>query len=296
MDANIQKYQAFVETVRTGSFTRAARSLSYTQSGVSRMIADLERDWGMTLLERSRAGVTLTSEGRAVLPFVEGVCDDYRRLESQIDDLNGLAAGSIRIGTFSSVATHILPKVIGRFQKDYPAIEYELLMGDYTEIDGWVASGRVDFGFLPRAPRYSGLAERVIERDELMAVLPVGHRLAGEASVPVSALCEEPFIVLERGQDDEITPIFERAGLSPNARFSTWDDYAIMSMVESGLGIAILPSLILTRNPYHIVTRPLEPRAIRTVNVVFRRQEELPLATKRFLSYLDFRNEPTVQD
>ena len=117
MDANIQKYQAFVETVRTGSFTRAARSLSYTQSGVSRMIADLERDWGMTLLERSRAGVTLTSEGRAVLPFVEGVCDDYRRLESQIDDLNGLAAGSIRIGTFSSVATHILPKVIGRFQK-----------------------------------------------------------------------------------------------------------------------------------------------------------------------------------
>ena len=179
MDANIQKYQAFVETVRTGSFTRAARSLSYTQSGVSRMIADLERDWGMTLLERSRAGVTLTSEGRAVLPFVEGVCGDYRRLESQIDDLNGLAAGSIRIGTFSSVATLILPKVIGRFQKDYPAIEYELLMGDYTEIDGWVASGRVDFGFLPRVPRYSGLAERVVERDELMAVLPVGHRLAG---------------------------------------------------------------------------------------------------------------------
>ena len=187
MDANIQKYQAFVETVRTGSFTRAARSLSYTQSGVSRMIADLERDWGMTLLERSRAGVTLTSEGRAVLPFVEGVCGDYRRLESQIDDLNGLAAGSIRIGTFSSVATHILPKVIGRFQKDYPAIEYELLMGDYTEIDGWVASGRVDFGFLPRAPRYSGLAERVVERDELMAVLPVGHRLARSRSSCSSA-------------------------------------------------------------------------------------------------------------
>ena len=67
MDANIQKYQAFVETMQTGSFTRAARSLSYTQSGVSRMIADLERDWGMTLLERSRAGVTITSEGRAVL-------------------------------------------------------------------------------------------------------------------------------------------------------------------------------------------------------------------------------------
>lgn len=285
MDANIQKYQAFVETVRTGSFTRAARSLSYTQSGVSRMIADLERDWGMTLLERSRAGVTLTSEGRAVLPFVEGVCDDYRRLESQIDDLNGLAAGSIRMGTFSSVATHILPKVIGRFQKDYPAIEYELLMGDYTEIDGWVASGRVDFGFLPRAPRYSGLAERVVERDELMAVLPVGHRLAGEASVPVSALCEEPFIVLERGQDDEITPIFERAGLSPNARFSTWDDYAIMSMVESGLGLSILPALILRRNPYAIVTKPLEPATYRDIRVVCR-EGALPRAARRFLEYL----------
>jgi DNA-binding transcriptional LysR family regulator len=183
------------------------------------------------------------------------------------------------------VATHILPKVIGRFQKDYPAIEYELLMGDYTEIDGWVASGRVDFGFLPRAPRYSGLAERVVERDELMAVLPVGHRLAGEASVPVSALCEEPFIVLERGQDDEITPIFERAGLSPNARFSTWDDYAIMSMVESGLGLSILPALILRRNPYAIVAKPLDPATYRDIRVVYR-EGALPRAARRFLEYL----------
>ena len=157
-------------------------------------------------------------------------------------------------------------------------------MGDYTEIDGWVASGCVDFGFLPRAPRYSGLAERVVERDELMAVLPVGHRLAGEASVPVSALCEEPFIVLERGQDDEITPIFERAGLSPNARFSTWDDYAIMSMVESGLGSG--PAGAWCREkPYAIVTKPLEPATYRDIRVVCR-EGALPRAARRFLEYL----------
>ncbi|MCI6547521.1 MAG: LysR family transcriptional regulator substrate-binding protein, partial [Coriobacteriaceae bacterium] len=134
-------------------------------------------------------------------------------------------------------------------------------------------------------PRYPGLAERMVERDELMAVLPAGHRLAGEASVPVSALCEEPFIVLERGQDDEITPIFDRAGLSPNARFSTWDDYAIMSMVESGLGLSILPALILRRNPYAIVAKPLEPATYRDIRVVYR-EGALPRAARRFLEYL----------
>ncbi len=296
MEASIQKYQAFLETVRQGSFTAAAQKLDYSQSGVSRMVADLERAWGVTLLERGRGGIHLTADGEQLLPMIQSVCEGDRRLQMQVDDLLGLSSGIIRIGVFSSVATHWLPRVIKHFQEDYPAIEYELLVGVYDEIRRWCEEGRVDLGFLPSTVRSDILETHQVQNDEYLVVLPEGHPLAERESLPVTSLCDEPFILLEKSGDHSVSSLFKAAGVTPQVRFKTIDDYAIMSMVESGLGIAILPSLILTRNPYHIVTRPLEPRAIRTVNVVFRRQEELPLATKRFLSYLDFRNEPTVQD
>ncbi len=272
MDANILKYQAFVEAVRAGTITRAARNLSYSQSGISRMIADLEQEWGITLLERGRKGVVLTSDGAAILPMAEAICEDYRRLLARVDEVAGVVSGSIVIGTFSSVATHVLPLAIQRFQEKHPNIGYELRMGDYSEIEAWVADGRVDFGFLPYPPQVAraDLAREVVLQDELLAVVPEGHRLAAAKSVTLADLCEEPFILLEHGNDNEVSPLFERAGLNPHARFSTWDDYAIMSMVESGLGLAILPELICRRCNYRVVTRPLRPRVRRDIAAVYR--------------------------
>ena len=77
MDMNIQKYMAFIKTVEYGSFTKAAEILNYSQSGISRMIGDLENEWKVILLERGRAGVKLTSDGLKLLPFVKNVCNEY---------------------------------------------------------------------------------------------------------------------------------------------------------------------------------------------------------------------------
>ncbi len=104
------------------------------------MINDLEKEWKILLLERSRSGVRLTSDGLALLPYAKSVCAEYEKLQTQIDEINGLQSGIIRIGTFSSVATHWLPNIIKRFQTDYPNIDYELLLGDYTEIENWIFS------------------------------------------------------------------------------------------------------------------------------------------------------------
>ena len=148
MDMNIQKYMAFVKTVEYGSFTKAAEILNYSQSGISRMINDLEKEWKVVLLERGKSGVKLTSDGMKLLPYAKNVCMEYEKLQMEVDELNGLQSGLIRIGTFSSVATHWLPNIIKEFQKTYPGIDYELLLGDYTEIEEWISEGRVDCGFL----------------------------------------------------------------------------------------------------------------------------------------------------
>lgn len=252
------------------------------------MINDLEKEWKVSLLERGRTGERLTSEGMKLLPFIKSVCDEYEALQSQVDDLNGLQSGLIRIGTFSSVATYCLPNIIRKFQKDYPNIDYELLLGDYTEIEDWILEGRVDLGFLP-LPAHPDLETVFLEQDKLLVILPEKHRLAGYDKFPASALCEDPFMLLEKGAKAEVSEIFERCSLKPNVHFTTWDDYAIMSRVESGLGISILPQLILKRIPYRIVQKELDIPAFRNIGLAFRNRNRTSLAVKKFLEYLPYR-------
>lgn len=288
MDMNIQKYMAFVKTVEYGSFTKAAEILNYSQSGISRMINDLEKEWNIVLLERGKFGVKLTSDGMKLLPHAKNVCMEYEKLQMEVDELNGLQSGLIRIGTFSSVATHWLPNIIKAFQKAYPNIDYELLLGDYTEIEEWISKGRVDCGFL-RLPTCSDFETIFLEQDRLLAVLPENHALAQLERIPVAALCKEPFMLLEKGAKAEISEIFERCNLTLNVHFTTWDDYAIMSMVEHGLGVSILPELILKRIPYHVVTRELDIPAYRKIGIALRNRKTSSLAVKRFLEYLQYR-------
>ena len=290
MDLNILKYRAFVKTVEYGSFTKAAEILNYSQSGISRMIHDLEKEWKITLLERNRAGVKLTSDGYRLLPYAKSLCEEYQKLQMQVDDLHNVQSGIIRIGTFSSVATHWLPNIIKAFQKDYPGIDYELLLGDYSEIEEWIAQGRVDCGFL-RLPTNPDFETIHLERDQLMAILPEDHPLAKCDRVPIAALCQEPFMLLEKGAKAEVTEVFERNHLTPRVHFTTWDDYAIMSMVESGLGLSILPQLILKRIPYHIVATELDVPAYRDIALALRDRKTASLAVKRFLDYLEYRRQ-----
>lgn len=285
---SIQKYMAFVKTVECGSFTKAAELLNYSQSGISRMIHDLEKEWNVVLLERSKSGVRLTSSGQKLLPHAENVCREYEKLQSEVDELKGLKSGLIRIGTFSSVATHWLPNIIREFQKDYPNIDYELLLGDYTEIEESIQEGRVDCGFL-RLPTKTELDTVFLEQDRLLVVLPEGHPLAELEKIPVSELCGEPFMLLEKGAKAEVSEIFERSNLTPTVHFTTWDDYAIMAMVEGGLGISVLPELILNRIPYKIITRELEIPAYRNIGLAMRNRKSAALAVQRFLEYLQYR-------
>lgn len=288
MELNIAKYMAFVAAVEYGSFTKAAEMLSYTQSAVSRMINDLETEWKVSVLERSKTGVKLTSDGLKLFPYVKSVCDKYRNLQMQIDELNGLQSGIIRIGTFSSVATHWLPNIIKAFQKDYPNIDYELLLGDYTEIETWILDGRVDCGFL-RLPTHPEFETIFLEQDRLLAVLPESHYLTNKEKVSVADLCNEPFMLLEKGAKAEISEIFEKSGLAPKTHFTTWDDYAVMSMIESGLGISILPELILKRIPYKIITKELDIPAYRNIGLAIRDKKTISLAVKKFIEYLQYR-------
>lgn len=103
-----------------------------------------------------------------------------------------LQTGMIRIGAFSSVATHWLPAMIHAFHEDYPNIQYEVLIGDYAEIETWIQEGRVDCGFV-HLPTHTRLETTLLEQDLLVAVLPPNHPLTAQATISVADLAQDPF-------------------------------------------------------------------------------------------------------
>ena len=288
MDSNLQKYQAFVKTVETGSFTHAALLLNYAQSSVSKMIADLEAEWGCTLLERSRSGVQLTACGEQILPYARALVEDYQKLSGFVDEMNGVQTGTVHIGTFASVAIHWLPNIVAAFQRDYPNIEYELLLGDYDEVERWLEEGRIECGFL-RLPTRPAFAALSLKQDEYKVVLPKGHPLAKCAAIDPRALDGQPFLLLEHGGKTEVSDLLARFGVHPNVRFTTWEDYAILSMVEKGLGVGVLPQMILQRIPYEVEVRPLTTSYYREIGLAMKDPARLSPAAKKFLEYLPLR-------
>lgn len=282
MDGNIQKYQALVETVECGSITKAAEKLHYSQSGVSRMIQDLETEWSVTLLERTKGGVRLTSDGLKLLPFAQRICAEFAQLRRQVDELSGLRSGLVRIASFSDAAACWMPEWVGRFRKAYPNIDFELLVGEQSEIEGWLLSGRVDLGILD-LPTLPELETFFLEQDALYAVLPESHPQSGDEVYPVADFCDERFLLLEKENRAEAGEIFERCGLKPQICFTTWDDQVILRMAEQGLGVSILPGLALRRQPYRVKALRLDVPAYRNLGVALRSRKSASNAAKRFL-------------
>lgn len=286
MDNNLLKYLAFVKTVETGSFTKAAQNLNYAQSSISKMIADLEKEWGLTLLERSRNGICLTSAGEQILPLARTILNDFQALEGYVNQINGIQSGIVRIGTFSSVAINWLPDVFAELQKDYPGIDYEMLLGDYTEVEHWIEEGRVDCGFL-RLPTVPGLDTISLKQDEYKVVLPLNHPLAQKEKIDIHDLEDQPFLLLEHGGKTEVSDLLERDHVHPDVRFTTWEDFAIMAMAEKGLGIGILPDMILQRIPYKLEIRSLKVPYYREIGLAMKNRNRLTPATQKFIEYLN---------
>lgn len=281
----MERYLALEKIIEMKSFTKAAEALGYTQSSVSQMIASLENELSMKLLVRSRTGVRLTLEGKELYPFVERTILQYRAMQEKAMEIRGLETGIIRVGTITSVTCHWMPMLIKGFQQLYPNVQFVFHDGDYTSIQEWIKTGLVDFGFITPAA-VAGLETIRIKSGEMLAVLPKNHPLAENTRAPLSALTKEPFILLEEGHYNEPLEAFHAAGLEPNIKYTVHDDFAIMTMVEAGLGVGILAKLMLRRTNYDIVCLSTDPPIYRELAIGLKDKDSLPIASKYFIKYL----------
>lgn len=279
------RYIAFTRVVEYKSFTKAAQSLGYTQAAVSQMIRSLEKELSLNLFLRGRKEVTLTGEGEKILPFVRKIVNSHMDLTECAKEINGLVSGEVRIGTFASMSQRLLPGVMSDFSKLYPGIRFVLSPGDNTTLPEQIKSGMIDFGFIyPEAS--SDLYNKLIAKDSFLAVFPEGHPLSNKKSVSLNELSIEPLIIVDEGGVNTVLNAFAKNNLEPNVKYRIHDDNTILSMVERGIGVSILPSMILDRSSYKLKTVKIETPVTRTVGVAYTDEEFLPIAAKRFIDFL----------
>ncbi|MDD3337173.1 MAG: LysR family transcriptional regulator [Eubacteriales bacterium] len=258
------KYQVFLRVAELGSVTRAAEELGYTQSGVSHMINALEEDLALTLLRRGRSGVTLTDAGERLLPAFRAIVRESEQLRQTAAAIRGLREGKVRVGAFSSVSVAWLPAILKEFIVEEPGIEIQLLNGDYHDISRWIAEGAVDVAFvtLPQ----EGECELIpLKDDPLLVILPKEHPLAGLTSFPLQALGKEPFISLLASSAHDVRRVVEGRSIEIKVRYFTKDDYALIAMVENGLGISVVPELLLRGQEGRVAAIPPETHDVRRI-------------------------------
>ena len=281
----IEKYETLARVVELGSLTKAAESLGCTQSAVSHSINNLEEELGFAVITRSRAGVKLTADGERIMPSVRGILNYEEQLKQTASAIRGLDSGTVRIGAFTSVAVHWLPGVIKEFQRDYPNVDIKLLNGDYFDVEKWINDGSIDLGFV-NMPNHLSCECIALMEDRLLAILPKDHKFASYPKFPLVECEKEAFITLLETSNHDARRALDAAGIKPNIKFSTKDDYAIIAMVEQGLGISIMPELLLKNRHDNVVVRELVPPSKRTIGLAIPETSKASPATRKFADYI----------
>lgn len=282
---NIRKYEAFVRAVELGSLSKAAEELGYTQSGISHMMQSLEEEVGFPLMVRTSSGIQPNSEGQMLLPVIRQLLNTSEALEQYIAKIKGAETGRIRIAAYPSVATYWLPEIIREFQKDYPHVELQITEMGSGAIEEIMENRQAELCI------YAGGEGKSFEwvplcRDRMLALVPPGHPLAAGPSVPLAALAEEGFIMPMPDYDGEVRFILDKLPHWPQILFSVCSDYAIINMVTEGLGVSVLPELLLKNYSHHAAALPMDPPQERLLGMGVPQVRAASPVTRNFMRYV----------
>jgi DNA-binding transcriptional LysR family regulator len=263
---NISQLQILQAVVRSGSFSTAALELEISQSAVSRAIAALETELGVTLLSRGRFGAAPTQIGERILIQAEAILAARQQIDGEINLYKGLQGGRVGIASFRSAATHLLPPPIARFCKRFPAVEVTLTEADPTGVEHLLRSGQVEIGLLP-LPRSAEFETWEITRDEFVLLLPPTLDPIPDP-LTWDDLAHYAFILYNYAEcTTAVREHFVRSGQSLKVAYEIKEDSTIVSLVAQGLGAAILPRLAAMPIPPGIEVRSLPVPLERIIGV-----------------------------
>lgn len=284
MNNSQNRYEIFLKVAELGNITLAAEALNYTQSGVSHAVAAMEREAGCLLFHRNKTGVTLTANGEALVPYVRQLVCKQHALDQAMDALSNRVSGRLRVGSFTSFTAIYMPELIKGFQAEYPDVTIELINGPYRDIEQKILSSQIDCGFLSGVET-DGLEFHRLFDDEMFLIVPPSHELAGADHVKLKHLEEYDLISQFKGSDHDVQKIFSSECIKPQTRFILDDDISVMGMVSQGMGVALMPEMMLKTADFELSHIHLEPRQFRSIGIASAPLAESTVLVRTFIRF-----------
>ena len=282
---NTQRIKVLLASIDKGSLTKAGQMYGYTQSAVTQMMKAYEEEVGFPLLNKTNKGVEPTKEAEMLIPTMRKILNYEERLSQEIAGIKGIQRGTIKIGSFVSTSVNWIPQVLEYYQKNYPEVEFQIEECGHDEMLQGLNEGTLDIALMSD-PEDKRIEFIPLVEDPLFVVFSPKHDLSKYDYVPVDILKDYPFIMTYRTYDRDPHLVFEKAGFMPEAKYYSREDTAVLSMVKSGLGIAILPELTIEEFPGKYDFRMLDPEAYRTLGIGVKSLREASPLTKSVISFI----------
>ena len=286
----LEQLSSFEAVARIGHFTRAAEELFLAQPSLSRQIASLETDLGATLFHRGSAGVSLTDAGEVLLPIARRMLGDAQSAREQIAELAGLRRGRIRLGAPPTLCVSLVADVLTAFRTDYPGVDLHITEGGSRALVAAMDERALDLALVITRgvePALPGTELIPLLSEELVVVSAATAPLSapahgspgslGVAEITLTDLAQMPQVAFNRTYDLRVAldASFAANGLEPTIAVEGAEMDAVLRFVERGLGVAVVPAMVVIDRPRLRSTRLVRPQLTRTVNLARRADIEL---------------------
>jgi DNA-binding transcriptional LysR family regulator len=279
---SITKYKAIIAVVESGSLTKAAHIMNYSQPGISHMIDSLEAEIGLTLLNRSRDAIGLTENGKQMLEHFRRVVEYDNALKKAASSINGMVSGSLRIGAQNSMIVSFVAKAVSEFTQIHPNVEIKIEEYPFSGMRSALGSNLIDIGFMSEhVPKHFDFIPLL--RDSAVLIMHMDHTLSSYEKVPASVLNGCNFLMPIAGWDDVVNAVMEKEPFRPNTKHYIASDAAAVSMVQNRLGVAILSSLQCEYLPDTVVAKPFIGDFGRNCGIAVRSEKDLTAAQAEFI-------------
>jgi DNA-binding transcriptional LysR family regulator len=307
MKVQLQQLKYFLAVAETRHFTQAAELIGVSQPSLSKQIHVLEAELGATLFTRVRGNVTLTAAGEALLPRARRIIADLETARLEVEELIGVSRGRLRLGATPSLCTSLVAPVLRRFQDSFPGVSLQVEEGGSDDLVAKLSRGQLDLALivLPDTGTDPSLITEPILRESLVIASPASRPLTGipaaasrgsapeprdtrlvsrgssqvaagtgsDGPVPLTVLRDEPMVMFRAGYNlrDATLQACRSAGFEPTFAIEGGEMDAVLSFVEAGLGVALVPSMVLAARPGLHATTLAPPGIQRTIALAHRR-------------------------
>ena len=278
-------YEIFDAVARQGSFNKAAQQLHLTPSAISHAIAVMEEELGFALFNRGKTGVTMTSYGASLYPSIRAVLNSDEALKQSVARLNGLEKGKVKVAAFNSVCTCLLPGILKSFKAQYPQIEVEVYQGTYDDMKDWLRNGQTDIAFLSFGCREE-FALTELFAEPLRCITPKGWPAPPDGIMTPELMNGQDFVVQGDATDAEMRQYLKKHKISTERRCHVLDDLSNLAMVEAGMGISIMPEMLLKTCTSEVDNYPLSPAENRVVGITSQRPGAMAPAVEQMFHHI----------